>query len=92
MEQPHRTVNGGTGARLRGSCYGVSLAELEGAAEPTATRSEATQDGTAWPKGRNLPFLMTQGRSRHSNKEGISKAEEQPVKEMSYKRGLKIHE
>lgn len=62
----------------------MSLVELEGAAEPRATSSEATWDGRAWPKGRNLPFLVIQGRSRHSNKEGVSKAEGQPIKEMTY--------
>lgn len=84
MEQPHRTVYGSTRARLEGSCYGVSLLELEGAAKPVATRSGATRDGTAWSKVRNLPFLMTQGRSRHSNKERVSKAEEYPGKEVTY--------
>lgn len=48
------------------------------------TRSEATWDGTAWPKGRNFPLWMTHGRSRHSNKEGVSKAEEQPEKDKTY--------
>lgn len=59
MEQPHRAVSGSTWARLEGSCYGMSLGELEGTAEPVVTRSEATWDGTVWPKGRNLQFLMT---------------------------------
>lgn len=57
---------------------------MEGAAKPMATRSEATCGGTAWLKGKNLPFWMTHGRSRHSNKEGVSKAEEQSVKDMTY--------
>lgn len=77
--------------KARGSCYGVSLVELEGAAEPAVTRSEVTWDGTAWPKGSNLQFLMTQSRSRHSNKEGVSRAL-QPAKEVIYNQGLKIHE
>lgn len=83
----NRTVNGSTRAQLRASCCGMSLVQLDGAIKPVTTRSEATWDGTAWPKRRNLSFLMTQGRSKHSNK-----AEEQPVKEMTYNQGLKIHE
>lgn len=76
-----------TNYKRRGSCCGISVAELEGAARAMVSRFEATRDGTACG-------ISLSGDPSHAqpSKQGRRKQGPRPVNRVTSSRGVKIPE